>query len=270
MMANEVSPARVLKFDQCHDTIFIYRNDGTGELAERGNHCQDRLCMVCGRARSARIADALEERIADMHPIFLTLTVRGGVGKKLASQLEILLEGFKRLRRMPIWSAVVGGVAMLEVKWSTHGGGHWHPHLHCLLDSRYMEQGQLVQAWSACTGGSTSVDIRRVDNRDQALRYVSKYASKPMCSSFTDKVWKIQEAMSALKGRRLVTLFGDWYGTPLNEEEEEELPPFLTNWRCCGTERKIRCEADDGDRSAIALLEDLERHRSRRHDDPDG
>jgi hypothetical protein len=270
MIGNEVSPARVLKFDQCHDTIFIYKNDATGDLAERGNHCQDRFCMVCGRARSGRIADALEERIAEMHPIFLTLTVRGRVGKKLAVQLDILLEGFKRLRRMPIWSAVVGGVAMLEVKWSKESGGHWHPHLHCLLDSRYMEQGHLVEAWSACTGGSTSVDIRRVDDRRQALRYVSKYASKPMCSSFTDKVWKIREAMAALKGRRLVTLFGGWYGTPLNEDIEEEEPPFFTHWRCCGTERAIRSKAADGEGDSVALLEALEWHRSRRHDPPDG
>ena len=264
LIANEVTPARVSKFDQCHDTIFIYKNEHSGEVVERGNYCSDRFCMVCGRARSARIARAIEEKIEGKWPLFITLTVRGKFGDKLTDQLNTLREGWKQLRRLPVWSGMRGGAAMIEVKWSTEKGGHWHPHLHIIADGKFVEQADLSRSWAACTNGSISVDIRRVREHAAAIAYVTKYAAKPMDSSFTDKVVKIQEAMTALKGVRLCSFFGDWYGTPINEEAEIEEAPVLCPWICLGTESEIRRKAATGCRDSKRVLEMVERGRNLR------
>jgi len=270
MIQEKCPPNRVLKFQQCHDTVWLWQNGQTGEIKERGNHCNDRFCQVCGRDRSRRIARALSERIAKTAPLFITLTVRGSVGAKLKDQLQVLQAGWRALRRMPIWKAVKGGAAMIEVKWSTTGGGHWHPHIHIVAEGRYMEQSDLSRAWAVCTGGSTSVNIKRAFVTDKVINYVAKYASKPMDGSFTDKVHKIREAIAALGGVRLCACFGTWFGTPLNDGDSNDDDLLIEGWICVGSESNIRIAAASGCAASIKFLEHLDRHRAAERLRPDG
>lgn len=226
---------RVLRFRQCGEDVWVYHNASSGDWAFRHNHCGDRFCMVCGALRSRRISDALEARIADIDPIFMTFTVRGKTSDKLPVLLKTLSGAFTAIRQTPLWKkSVRGGAAFLEVKYSQDGGGHWHPHFHVVADSRYIEVGWLSQLWKTLTGGSSQVHISRVRDKGKVKRYVTKYASKPMDSSFTKDKHLLMEAMRALKGKRLCACFGSWYRTPLSEEVEDEEPPIFTEWRCVG------------------------------------
>jgi hypothetical protein len=56
---------------------------------------------------------------------------------------------------------------------------------------------------------------------------VTKYASKPLNSSFLGNTALLDEAVKAMKGHRLATCFGTWYGTPLSERIDSDEPTPL-------------------------------------------
>lgn len=252
---------RVLRFLQCGEEVWEYENMATGERQYRHNHCGDRFCLVCGACRSARIRDALEAKIADIKPLFMTFTVRGRPGDSLRLLIGRVAGAFAAVRETPLWKRCIkGGVALLEVKHSATGGGHWHPHFHVIADGRYIEVGWLSQLWKTLTGGSSQVHVSRVEQKDVALRYVCKYASKPMDSSFIKTPKLLIEAMLGLKGKRLAACFGSWYRTPLFEELDDEEAPIFTEWRCVGSSRGLGVAAAAGDAAAAVVLARMERH----------
>lgn len=150
---------------------------------------------------------------------FITLTLAGkdeGLGEKI----DRLYRGFRALRQHPTWADKVnGGVAFLEVKYSDKAK-RWHPHLHIMADAGYIDQGELSSVWRGITKDSFIVDIRRVKDDKQAAVYVTKYASKPLNSSFFSSTALLDEAVIALKGRRLCFAFGEWFGEGLDLDSE--------------------------------------------------
>lgn len=219
-------------------------------------HCHDRLCMVCGNIRSHRIRDALLEQINGRPVSFITLTLCGK-REGLGELLDRLFSHFRALRRHPLWdNAVVGGAAILEIKHSAKAQ-RWHPHLHIIADAKYIPQAELSAVWRGISRDSFIVDVRRVKNDDVVGSYVCKYASKPLDTSFTSNPKLLDEAMEALKGRRLVTTFGEWYGTRLSNAEDEELADDMVD--AAGYEKLhplwlVIDAATEGERWAIELL----------------
>lgn len=268
MEATDAPLPRATKFVACGDDTFVYENTTTGEVDYHGSRCGDRFCMICGQARSRRIAHALAGMLEKEAPLFITFTVRGKVGDTLAGQIDRLTDAWKELRRLKHWRENIrGGAIMLEIKWSTESGGHWHPHYHILAHGHFIEKQWLSDAWRLITRDSDQVDIQRVTDLPKALGYVTKYASKPMDASYTNRPHLLTEAMRTLKGRRLCACFGDWYGTPLNdkgEENAEEIPTF-TPWAFVGTCRTLQSKADDGDAHAAKLLQAVERAKRLRY-----
>lgn len=268
LILEELPPARVWKFGHCGDDVFIYQNTTDGEIDFHGSRCGDRFCMVCGAIRSRRIAQSLRELIAKEQPLFITLTVQGKPGDSLASMLDRLADGWKQLRRLDHWKERIrGGAIMLEVKYSRDSGGHWHPHYHILAHGKFIEKEWLKEAWHLITRDSFIVDIKRVHELEGALGYVTKYASKPMDSSFTQTPNLLREAIRTLRGRRLCACFGDWYGTPLNErvDDEEDDTEVLTSWRFLGSKSDLEFKASRGDAMAGDVLRTVERLARLRH-----
>jgi hypothetical protein len=184
--------------------------------------------MVCGNHRSHKIRDALMHQIGGRPVSFITLTLCGR-NEPLSELLDRLFKHFRALRLHPTWADKVrGGAAILEIKHSAKAN-RWHPHLHIIADADYVEQGELSNAWRSITKDSYIVDIRRVKNAEVAGSYVCKYASKPMDTSFTGDEQLLDQALEALKGRRLCLCFGTWYGTPLQTAEDEELADDLVD-----------------------------------------
>jgi hypothetical protein len=215
--------ARRRSFCQCGEAAWLYVHEDHPNLFKvKATHCRDRLCTPCASARSHRVADALATISKGKKLKHIVLTIAGH-GEKLEPMVDRLYAGFKALRHMPVWiDNCRGGVALLEIKWNDKAM-RWHPHLHILADTDYMEQGELSNLWRTITKDSFRVWIEAVGDGDQMRSYITKYASKPLSVTFMNTPVLLDEAMVTLKGRRLVFCFGEWYGTPLSDFENEEM-----------------------------------------------
>jgi hypothetical protein len=177
--------------------------------------------------------------------VTLTLAHRD---QPLEDSLQQLGKYFSRLRRSKFWTAAVdGGAAFLEVKRSRSGRA-WHPHLHIVVEGKYLHQGTLKAIWHKITGDSFIVDVRAVSDRDQMIRYVTKYVSKPLDNSvFADHETTVQ-AIRAMHGKRTCTTFGTWRGHDLTLQSDE------AEWISVGPLPELIDQAARGDADARFVL----------------
>jgi hypothetical protein len=154
-----------------------------------------------------------------------------------------------------LWAeSVTGGAAFLEVKWSDKAQ-RWHPHLHIIAEAKFMDQGMLSTTWRTISHDSFIVDIRRVKNAEVTGHYVTKYASKPLNTSFAHTPALLDEALKSLKGRRLCLTFGTWYGTPLTDAEDGELELDDRNhYHSFSPLEDLLLRARSGEREAIQII----------------
>lgn len=108
----------------------------------------------------------------------------------------------------------------IEVKRSK--AGRWHVHAHIIAESKYLPQGELSAQWLAVTGDSPIVDVRMINSADAAASYVAKYGSKSFDSGLLKSPRLLAEVMTALKGARLCTTFGEWRGAKLTSMKCDE------------------------------------------------
>jgi hypothetical protein len=222
--------------------------------------CHDRLCTPCANSRSRVIQQHLLAQIGEKPVSFITLTLAGH-DAGLREKVDRLYKHFRALRVHPTWADKVrGGAAFLEVKYSDKAA-RWHPHLHIICDADFIDQQDLCDAWRSITKDSFIVDIRRVRDAKVTGGYVTKYASKPLNTSFANDADLLDEAVMALKGRRLCLCFGSWYGTPLTYAEDETLADDLIDaagyQRWCPLD-SLLASALNGDPSDIAILRQLD------------
>lgn len=124
----------------------------------------------------------------------------------LSAGVRSLISSFRRLRQRKLWrSHVSGGAYVIEV---TGHPGSWHPHLHIIIESTYIEWSQLLSAWQSVSGGS-SVYIQRIPGK-QAVAYLTKYISKPSVNTTL-----LSQLNAALKDTRMFQPFGTWHSVRL-------------------------------------------------------
>lgn len=230
--------ARLDRFDQCGCNAWLLRSlDQPGRYKLSSNKCHDRFCRPCGNERSRLIAANVRKNLAGKLQRFLTLTLKADKTTLVAAIAKITL-CFARLRNRKEWTRrVTGGVAFLEIKRSKLNN-RWHVHLHVIIEGSYLPKEWLSKTWLKITGDSFIVDIRLVKNPDVTIRYVTKYAAKPIDAATIRDDDRLLEAIQALSGRRLAITFGDWRGTSLTDP------------------------IDDGDWETICPLNDLLRRAS--------
>lgn len=258
-------------FLDCGDGMWILRSKADPERYKAvANHCHSRWCVPCYRSRAFTIRNRVAEHLSDKPVRFVTLTLRHGV-RSLAECLDHLYTSFRALRSKPLWkNRVSGGVAFLEVK-RGRDSGLWHPHLHCLIQGRYIPQAELSQTWLDVTGDSTHVDIRLVHDRGAVIRYVTEYVTKTASISAYDAPRtcdrnlatpheSLVEAMRALRGRRTIISFGEWRRWRLLAADSDP------DWECVGSLAELEHAADAGDHHASAIIDALKYA----NDDPDG
>lgn len=271
MIRTDQPGARRHAFWHCSERVHVYHAQDMSDVELRPETCHDRFCMVCGKKRSHRIAHAVEGLMKEATGklMFITLTVRGRPDDRLEGMLDRLRDAWKELRRLKGWkNTIKGGVVMLEVKWSSTSGGHWHPHYHLICEGSWLDESWLQQAWKLLTRDSDQVKVKRVTEAAAALSYISKYASKPVDASFVMRPRLIDEAMTALKGVRLAACYGTWYGTPLSEritDDDSDDTEMLTAYTWAGTIDDIRTRAGAKDKAAVELLLHVERLLRLRH-----
>ena len=194
---------------------------------------------------------------------FITFTLCGSGKDKLNDLVDRLYKSFRYLRSHPVWERQLGGAAFLEIKRSSKSD-RWHPHLHVISEGKFIPQSDLSDAWRSITHDSYVVDIRPCGG-ETTKRYVCKYASKPLNSSFADVPAHLDEAIEALKGRRLCLTFGTWYGTSLTGAEDEELADDLTDahgYHYVGDLETFLVDAKAGDFESNRILRLNEKTRS--------
>jgi hypothetical protein len=251
LVATNQSTARRVSFACCGAIYYVMESveaPGTYRLA--ANACHDRFCLPCATERSRTIAWNLRAYLGAQPCRFITLTVRSS-REPLQELLTKLYSSFQKLRRDPLWAKTqTGGIAFLEVKWSSRTE-RWHPHLHVIAQGASMQQEALARAWHRCTGDSHIVDIRAVKDPGIVLGYVTKYASKPFDGSMLRNQPRLEEAVVALRSRRLVICFGAWRRLKVTSK------PDPTKWKPIGTVNEFTRRALDGDHAAARLLADL-------------
>lgn len=224
---------------KCGEQLLLHCSHcGHQHVSER--RCGQKWCPVCVRKIAALRSLKYERAAATCQwPLFLTLT-RTNIGDLSPTNIRELRRAFGRFRRQLFWSKnVTGGVACIEI---TNIGRGWHPHLHCLLDCRWLSidtpepkacysramkknlcqraAEELQQNWSKQIGQLMSnVHIKRTTGAE-IVKEVCKYAVKG--SDLVDSPDPIGPAIWAMKSTRLVTTFGSFYGKRLVTAEEKK------------------------------------------------
>lgn len=243
--------ARKLGFLNCGAQAHILRNVEDPTIYRvAGSCCHDRFCLPCANERSHAIALNVLDVVKKRTLRFLTLTVKSDA-EPLSDLLDKLHNSFQKLRRTKLWKKCVdGGVAFLEINWSEQRQ-RWHPHFHILIEGRYLPYAQLKSLWLSITGDSFVIEIRIVRDAPTAARYVTKYASKPFNKTFLHKPRRLDEAIVALKGRKLLVTFGTWRGITLART------PTPGAWENIGSLERYIQNAAAGDPHAKAILSAL-------------
>lgn len=216
----EISENRRAAFAACGSSAWIVRHpDHPDRLAVRSCHCHDRFCIPCAREHGFLIASNVTKYAQYKRIRFITLTIRHS-DLPLSDQIDKLIADFRKLRKSKLWtSRTTGGCSFLEVKLA-EDNEHWHPHLHILQEGRYIPHQALSSEWRRITLTSFVVHIAEPKGRHEVVKYVTKYASKPLGMSLTLHADKLSEALLELCHRRMMTTFGVWRGFKLTEKPE--------------------------------------------------
>jgi len=137
----------------------------------------------------------------------------------LSDQIDRLLASFRRLRQRRWWAdQVTGGCLFVEIKIGANSGA-WHVHAHLLVEGIPLNIYSLSEQWHQVTGDSYIVDARAIADDKKIAGYVAKYATKPAGIDVLGDPSKLDEAVTALRGRRLVVPFGCWHDIDAEEPE---------------------------------------------------
>lgn len=243
--------SQVDEYRHCGSHAYVLRSlDDPGIYRVAGSKCHNRWCLPCATERSRAISLNVREHIAGRTCRFLTLTTVAD-GRPLADRLRDIYDAFARLRRRKWWRRrVTGGIAMLEIKWS-QASRDWHPHIHSVIEGRYLPQRELSKIWRSITKTSHIVDVRLIRDPRNAAAYVAKYASKPCNTTYSHEPDRLDEAIRALHGRKLVLTWGDWRGVTVTEAPSKEA------WVIVATLNDVIARAAAGDDDSRDMLHAL-------------
>ena len=224
---------RARRFDACGSrSIVLQHADDPSRYKVGSTRCHDRFCLPCMQDRARLIVANLKAQLRYEPARFLTLTLKHS-DAPLAQQLDRLYTSFICLRRRKFWhDFVTGGIAFLELKLSSTDH-RWHPHLHVLLRGNYLPQKLVADAWLQITGDSYIVDIRYVPSPEHLYSYLTRYVTKGWDAGIYRKLHALREAIHALKGRKLLSCFGDFSALRLLE------PPTSETWLELGTLHEV-------------------------------
>jgi len=137
---------------------------------------------------------------------FCTFTLKHS-DEPLKNQIDKLYKAFKDLRRSKWFSEKAhSGIWFFQVK-KSESDGKWHPHLHCIIDGKYIPLRKLREKWHNITTDSHMVDVRMIKDPRKAANYVARYAVKPTDITYL-KYNEQLEIHTAISNRRLCGTWG--------------------------------------------------------------
>ncbi len=248
---SDAPASRVMAFDECGSRAYVLESlTQPGHYRIVSSKCKDRFCKPCARERAGRVARSLLDHVEHKELRFITLTLKTQT-PNLRFELDRLYKAFQALRRRKFWRAhVAGGAALLEVKHNADKD-RWHPHLHILVEGRYVPHTKLADEWRHATGDSFVVDIRAVKDNARVTHYICKYATDPIDRSIGKSVELLTQAIDAFRGRKSCLTFGTWRGVLLVDKDDE------TGWRHIASLNQLLWDAKDGSEHARKILASL-------------
>lgn len=210
-----VSQTRIERYAACGDSAFVYRSTDDPDLYRiAGSGCRDRFCLPCTQERARAIARNVHAKLEGKPARFVTLTIRTH-DLELPDAITKLQKAFRRLQQSNLWrERVTGGCAFVEVKYNPDAH-RWHPHVHAIVQGRYIPHDLLSKQWLHITGDSFVVRLQLIRSLEHITRYVTTYCAKTLRTRDFPTDHSLDEAILALKGRRLCRTFGTWRGTDL-------------------------------------------------------
>lgn len=203
-----------------------------------------------------QIRKAIESTFGGRIPRIITLTQDDRTGESITAAFHRLMDAFNRLRRMKRWKHYVrGGLVSLEVT-RNFEDGHWHTHLHLLVDCEWYPNGhngqptELLDDWRAALGttgmpiGGARIEVAGMRKEhvkgcqspkdckcprkpvedplgagiDEVIKYVAKGIE--VTRDFSDG--ELRDLVAWMRGKRLMRTFGSLYNVKIDDEEEPE------------------------------------------------
>ena len=182
--------------------------------------CDHRLCPDCSARRGALLVSEHSDILRRLHyPKMMTLTFLS-VEHLDKKYIKWARGCFTKLRRRKVMGSCWGGIYSFEGTY-TEGVG-WHLHIHSLIGSGYIDQGDLSREWAQVSGAKI-VDIRAVkgDDKWDAVKEVVKYPAK--AATFLDKPSLVNEFLLATERVNLAYGFGAMYRVKTRRHAEGKM-----------------------------------------------
>lgn len=196
------------KMDACH-TIETFRQcRGCNSVSHFWNRCDLMLCPQCQPRLARKRQQEIKWWAAQVRaPKHVVLTI-ANQPILLADHFKTFVKCLARLRRSKLARNWAGGCYTLEV---TNEGRGWHLHAHLLVDSHWIDSGDLARRWAEIVGQDFSiVKVKAVGSSDY-LHEVSKYVVKPaQMAGWSDADLSI--FIRAIQGRRTFGVWGNLRG----------------------------------------------------------
>ena len=202
--------------------------------------CKGRTCGECRAREFFRLAEQYRDALKSVSwPNFLTIAPKN-VTHLTQDYLRLFHAAVKKVLRRKHWQeSIKSGVVFAE---TTNIGHGWHPHMHGLVDARWIDPARLAKEMTETLGWSVKVHVKRWRSGEDVIRYCLGYLKKApdiyRCDGLAKKqsVGKkkyvgLEEVSKrkavfdeAHKGLRTVFAFGDLYGLPRPEKQALECP----------------------------------------------
>lgn len=211
---------QALNLLRCGEHVYDMECCQCGYVHKVTYHCKLRVCPSCSWVRQIDVVEGYSDGLKSLGELrFMTLTLKNvadlgaGVEKIRACFKKLRLADKKKAERLglslsykdKIWGGLYG------IECPVGNDGLWNIHLHCVYAGRYILQEKLADDWERLTGDSRVCHVRKVQNTDKDVGYVSKYACEQNEALIADGD-KLGEYMSVLYGVRLVQSFGRLLG----------------------------------------------------------
>ena len=244
----EVGHRWAARMERCCHEWDLFRGP-EGEMQERPRLCKVTACPYCrlwyvlrGRRRLEAYVRAAREvhGIGVKNLLYGTITQRGEAERTAKESYKLLRYRLRKLwKDRDVRQAIVGGFVAIEYTVSRYSGWiNWHYHANVILEvvEEYSESIDFVDrlikdTWRRICGQTgdhapgevrTSLERVRPGYQQEMVKYsVKVYDSGAEIWSIDPWAHGLGHHMVDMRGSRLLSAVGDWYGIPREKPESE-------------------------------------------------
>lgn len=192
----------------CGSETFWAVCTGCRRTKQYSNRCERTYCPRC-QPRISRERQAYlrwwTHRLHQPKHVVLTVKNRSHLTQSFCQSVKKAFAGLRRSKFARTWKA---GCWSLE---TTHEGRGWHLHLHCLIETRWIDRAELEKQWSKRVGQEMSIvrvyDVRETDYVKEVAKYVCKGSTLATLSPID-----LAAYVTATQGIRMFGVFGELHG----------------------------------------------------------